>query len=752
MSTALLAMQTRQRLTGLWRQSLLRTGHLLVANVVLNGAFGVGYWLLAARLNPPAVVAVNSAAISAMMLLAGAAQLNLMSALLRFVPTAGAAAGRMIRGAYIIGSGLSGVAAIAFLLGLHFWAPDLASLLSPGLPAISFVVATMLWSVFVMQDSALVAVGRPTGVPVENTAFTVLKIGLIVVFSLETHVAGMWWSWTVAMAICVAGTSAYLFGRAVPSFARDREPGTVHVASRRELRRFIGPDYVGALAWIACTSVVPLLVLDLTNPRDSAAFALPWSICFALYSVPTAFGQSLVAHSVRHQDRLDEYHRQALRHTLALLLPVVVLIVGLAPFGLRLFGPWYVSHGTLTMRLLALSALPNAVVALAVSRARVQRQMKTVVFILGGLSLFVLGLTILLVPRLGIVGGGIAWLSGQCVVATTLFVRGHAGVPRLRLARSNRGGVPGRKVRAAALVNGNCQRERRLRTASDPTVMMVRIPHGVPGVLKVAATGSGVESLRREAQVLSRLQSDERLGEWRALLPVPLDTGRVDGGAFLLTSRLPGQSLPPSAARRLTSAAVHTLAPLHSLDRTVRQVDDTLLNLWVDEPAERMARVVEGNGSLNRLIAGLHTNLTGRRVTLGWTHGDFHSGNLLSRVNGGVTGIVDWSQAREQDLLALDLVFWLVTVPARGEPPAFGARVAAGLDRGWTPAERRLIGTVTDGDPITKQTLLLLSWLRHVAFILGKSDRYAGSALWSRRNITPVLELVTSDIWRTGPA
>ena len=130
----------------------------------------------------------------------------------------------MIRGAYIIGSGLSGVAAIAFLLGLHFWAPDLASLLSPGLPAISFVVATMLWSVFVMQDSALVAVGRPTGVPVENTAFTVLKIGLIVVFSLETHVAGMWWSWTVAMAICVAGTSVYLFGRAVPSFARNRSP------------------------------------------------------------------------------------------------------------------------------------------------------------------------------------------------------------------------------------------------------------------------------------------------------------------------------------------------------------------------------------------------------------------------------------------------------------------------------------------------------------------------------------------------
>jgi O-antigen/teichoic acid export membrane protein len=742
MSTATLGLQTRQRLAGLWRQSLVRTGHLLVANAVLNGGFGIGYWLVAARLNSPAVVAVNSAAISAMMLLAGAAQLNLMSALLRFVPTAGTAAGRMIRSAYMLGSGLSGVAALVFLLGMHVWAPDLSSLLRPGLPAVSFVVATMLWSVFVMQDSVLVSVDRPAGVPAENSAFTVLKIALIVVFSLEATAAGIWWSWTIAMAICVIGTTAYLFGRAVPSFTRNRDPGTVQVASRRELGRFIGPDYVGALAWIACTSLVPILVLDLTNPRTSAAFALPWSICFALYSVPSAFGQSLVAHGVRRQELLDKYHRQALMHSLALLLPVVLLIVGLAPVGLRIFGPFYASHSTLTLRLLALSALPNCVVALAVSRARVLRQMKTVVIVLVSLAVFVLGLTILLVPRLGIVGGGIAWLSGECVVATALLIRGHAAIPRLRFARPNRGGVPGRMVHAA-LTSGNCQRKRTLRTESDTSVMMVHGPQGVPGVLKVAATGSAAANLRREAHVLSRLQSDERLGAWRALLPVPLDAGSVHGGAFLLTSRLPGQTLPPQAARRLTSAAIHSLAPLHCLGRTVQEVDGTLLNLWVDEPAERLARAIDGNGSLDRLVTGLHRNLAGRRVTLGWTHGDFYAGNLLSGGSGEVSGIVDWSQAREQDLLVLDLTFWFMTVPAREQPPAFGARVAAGLGRGWTPAERYLISTVMDGDPLTKETLLLLTWLRHVASNLGKSDRYVGSVLWSRRNVAPVLRLVT---------
>lgn len=746
MSAAELGIQTRRRLAGLYGESLLRTGHLLVANAVLNAGFGVLYWLLAARFYPPSVVAVNSAAISAMMLLAGAAQLNLMSALLRFVPTSGAGAGRMIRRAYLVGGGLSGVAAVIFLTGLHLWSPDdLADLLQPGYSAVSFVLATMLWSIFVMQDNALVAVSRPAGVPTENTAFAVLKIVLIGVFALAAARAGIWWSWSTAMAVCVTGTSIYLFGRAVPAFARAHEGERVQTVTLRDLRRFVGPDYVGALAWIACTSLVPLLVLDLTGARHSAAFALPWSMCIALYSVPTAFGQSLVAHSVRNTDLLDLNHRRAVQHTLTLLTPVVALVVAFAPLGLRLFGPYYAEHSTATLRLLSFSAFPNTVVTLAVSRARVARRMGTVVAVLVGLSVLVLSLVFVLVPRLGVVGGGLAWLSAQCMVAAVLLARGYLPKVKPRLVRMHQGGVPAQVVRSA-LANGVWETNRKaLRTASDTAVIMVKA-HGSSGVLKVAVSDSGVDSLRREVEVLSRLGSDERLGAWRELLPVPWQAGGIGGGgAFLLTSRLPGRPLQPGMAHRYTSAAFHAIAPLHNLARTVAAVDAAMLRWWVDEPVAEITRAVPETGSLHRMAAGLHDYLSGRLVTLGWTHGDFYSGNLLASPDGGVTGIVDWSQARERDLLALDLVFWLLTVPDRGQRRSFGARVAVGLRQPWTSAESRLIGTVIDGDRIGKRALLLLAWLRHVAGNLEKSDRYADSMLWARRNIAPVLRAVARD-------
>ena len=749
MSAAQLGVQTRRRLRGLYGESLLRTGHLLVANSVFNAGFGVLYWLLAARFYAPAVVAVNSAAISAMMLLAGAAQLNLMSALLRFVPTSGAAAGRMIRRGYLVGGALSGLVAFVFVHGLHVWAPDgLEDMLRPGYPMISFVMATILWSIFVMQDNALVAVGRPGGVPAENTSFAVLKIVLIALFAfgVASH-TGIWWSWTAAMAVCVGGTSVYLFGRAVPAFVRAHAHEQAEVVTLRDLRRFVGPDYVGALAWIACTSLVPLIVLDLAGARHAAAFSLPWSMCIALYSVPSAFGASLVAHSVRNQELLEINYRRAVHHTLVLLTPVVALVVAFAPLGLRLFGPYYADHSTATLRLLALSAFPSAVVTLSVSKARVVRQMSAVVGILVGLSVLVLGLTYLLVPRMGVVGAAVAWLTAQCVVAGVLLIRDHAPDLRVRLVRLRQGGVPADVVQTA-LDNGIWEREKALRTASDTAVLMVKITEGSSGVLKVAATDSGVDSLRREVEVLRRLTSDERLGSWRSMLPVPWKAGGIGGGgAFLLTNRLPGGRLQPGMARRITASAFYAIAPLHNLDRAVRVADDTMLRCWVDEPVAEIARAVENTASLDRMAAELHEYFAGRKVTLGWTHGDFYAGNVLAGPDGLVTGIVDWSQAREQDLLALDLVFWLLTVPAPGPgyPRSFGSRVASGLRHPWSMTESGLIGTVIDGDPVSKRVLLLLAWLRHVAGNLEKSDRYAESILWARRNISPVLKAAARD-------
>lgn len=335
--------------------------------------------------------------------------------------------------------------------------------------------------------------------------------------------------------------------------------------------------------------------------------------------------------------------------------------------------------------------------------------------------------------------------------------------PGRRVAWIRRQSVP-ESVVQTTLAGGNWRSERALRTVTDTAVLTVSGPSGEMGVLKVATTECGMVGLRREHDVLSQLESDEQLGDWRTVVPVPLDSGNAGGGAFLLTSRLPGQdgrTLVTSAnparrpagahsARRmpavsdLTSAAFDAISPLHRRTQSVQVVDDGMLGRWVDEPADLIRRTVRASGGVDRLISTLHKDLAGRQVTLGWTHGDFHPGNILVSADGTVTGIVDWGEARERDLSVLDLAFWLLTLPAPGQPREFGKRIAARLDseRFWTSAERRLLNSATYGDLVAGRTLLLLAWLRHVASNLAKSDRYAKSPLWSRRNVVPVLRQV----------
>ena len=164
----------------------------------------------------------------------------------------------------------------------------------------------------------------------------------------------------------------------------------------------------------------------------------------------------------------------------------------------------------------------------------------------------------------------------------------------------------------------------------------------------------------------------------------------------------------------------------------------------VDEPAELVKTALPCGDVVDRLVKALHSDLAGRTVTLGMTHGDFSAGNILADDEARVTGIVDWGDARERDLPALDIAFWLLTVPGHERTRGFGRQVAdrLGREQAWTPAERRALGSVAEDGLADGNTLLLLTWLRHVASNLGKSARYAESPVWSRGTIVPVLRQV----------
>ncbi|MFI5530920.1 lipopolysaccharide biosynthesis protein [Kitasatospora sp. NPDC051853] len=413
-------------------EPLLRNGHVLTASSLLTAGLGGLFWLLASAWYGPAAVGRGYAALAAAALLSGIGQFNLGDVLMRFVPTAGRHTRRLLLRCYAVSSAATVLAAGAFLLLVPVLAPELDFLRTPVV-AVAFVAAAAGYTLFVLQDGALTGLRRPGWVLGENALFAVAKaalLGLCVLLPVSGVLpgSGILLAWSAALLLSLLVTNAYLFGRAVPAHARAGRDA----ARPAGLVRYAAADYLGALLRTASFSVLPLLVLGRLGAEQSAYFSLAWVIAYTLQLVALNMGSSLIVEAAHAPERLAAQARRVLRHSAPLIGAGAALLVVTAPWLLSLFGPGYAEHGTTALRLLALSALPNLVLGLAVDVCRARRAMRRVVALQAALLGLVLLLTLLLIPPLGITGVALAWLIAESTLALALLATTGRWLPKGR--------------------------------------------------------------------------------------------------------------------------------------------------------------------------------------------------------------------------------------------------------------------------------------------------------------------------------
>ena len=252
-------MRTRlvQPFTSVLSDPMLRNGYALIASATVTQVLGVAYWIVAARAAPAAVVGRNSAAISIMLFLAGVAELNLMSTLVRFLPTSGQRTARLIVSVYAASAAVAAVLGLGFLLVIPSVEPQLAFLRATPFLAAWFVVSVVTGAIFVLQDSALTGVRAAPFVPLENTTFSLLKVAMLVPLVGLLPQSGIYVSWTAAVAVAVIPTNIYLFARAVPRHLKvHTHPVRTAPVRFSEIRGYVVPDSVAAFFLLASTALV----------------------------------------------------------------------------------------------------------------------------------------------------------------------------------------------------------------------------------------------------------------------------------------------------------------------------------------------------------------------------------------------------------------------------------------------------------------------------------------------------------------
>ncbi len=412
----------RHELASAWREPLLRNGHFLTMSSVATTVVGLLYWSLAAHRYSTTVVGRSSAVVAAMMLIGGVAQMNLVSALVRFVPVAGARTKHLVVTSYVTAAAMACVLGVGFIAIAPALSDQFRFVTAEPWMVVGLVVSCALWAVFVLQDSVLTGLRQGILVAAENAIFSVTKVIAVVALATIMLRDGILVSWWIGLVVAVVGTNLYLFRRAIPRHGLATAAGTTTL-SLRSVARFAGPDYVGGFSWLALTTATPLIVLASVGATETAYFTIAWQFGIALLALSANMGNSLMVETANDQSNLAERWLRVVRHSIFPLgMAVVVLEIG-APWILRVFGTPYSAHASGLLRLLALAALPNLITETAAFAARSQQRTATAAAILTSVSVGTLGLMLLLLPYLGIVAVGIACVAVETVVAAVLLIR-----------------------------------------------------------------------------------------------------------------------------------------------------------------------------------------------------------------------------------------------------------------------------------------------------------------------------------------
>jgi O-antigen/teichoic acid export membrane protein len=402
------------------RHPLFQNGYALIASSGTSAALGFLFWILAARFYTTQIVGLNSALISAMLFLSGVSQLSLNSVLIRFVPQAGTATRRLVIYSYLACTVVAAVIGLFFTLRLTVWEPALAQI-NPGASwQLFFILATMLWCIFTLQDSVLAGLRQALWVPLENTVFAVVKLVLVIGLAGSMQSSGIFLAWNIAVLVVLLPVNWLIFKRLIPRHVRNTEGRTVRL-SPRVIGKFAGGNYLGNLFFLASTALLPVMVTALAGPRANAYFYPPWMIVTSLQLIALNMAISFTVEATLDQTQLNHYGWRILVQTARLVVPLVIIIFVCAPLILQLFGSAYAEEGTALLRWLLLGALPNIVTAWFIGMSRVRNHPRSIVLVQGSFSVLMLSLSFLLLTRMGITGIGLAWFISQTVIAAALL-------------------------------------------------------------------------------------------------------------------------------------------------------------------------------------------------------------------------------------------------------------------------------------------------------------------------------------------
>jgi O-antigen/teichoic acid export membrane protein len=423
--------------------SLLRNSIYIMSTNVVTASFGYLFWIVAAHTYSTYDVGLGSALISAMSLASALATLGMDATLVQMLPQRKAGhAWSLTLNACLATGILAGllIGAIVVVV-LPLFAHQFAIVEHDSGYAFAFLAGVPLMTISLLLDQVFIAERAANNMLVRNAAVAILKIPLLVlpvVLLARVGALGILLPGILAMAVILIAGMLLLVPRLERAYCLTAR-GIVEQA--RSMLSSLAGNYFINLGGLIPYFLLPVFVATRLSPAENAYYYTTMKLGEFFIMGSFAVSVSLFAEGSHAADDLPRKVRSSAVIISMILGPAMLVCFLGGRYILLVFGPDYAQHGLVLFMIFVVAAIPDAITNVYISVLRVQRRLRFAALLYLGMAALTLALAWILLPVLGIVGAGLAFLIAQVAGSLT------AGVDVIRM-RLHRLGISGPVIKS----------------------------------------------------------------------------------------------------------------------------------------------------------------------------------------------------------------------------------------------------------------------------------------------------------------
>jgi O-antigen/teichoic acid export membrane protein len=359
----------------------------------LECGFGFLFWTLAARLYSVADVGIATALISSLGLVMAFSRLGFDTAIIRFMPSQDHS--RVFNTCLWITTAAATVVGIIYLAAINLISPDIAFIRDYTPIFLLFVVVN---SITLITGYALLSFRKADLKLIQNIIVGVRLLLLLPLTLLGS--LGIFYSFGIAYLVATVFTLVVIrhYVTIVPKIDWEFTRKTISFSSQ---------NYLANLFQNIPSLVMPILIVNLLSPENSALYYIAFTIGNLVLIIPEALATSFFVEG-SHGTDLRTGVVKTLATIYVILIPAVLLIVLFGDLLLGLFGEDYIRAFNL-LRIVAISSVFITIYKVFISIQNIRLQVRGIVFMNLIQFILLLGLSYVFLTFFGIIGVGYAW-------------------------------------------------------------------------------------------------------------------------------------------------------------------------------------------------------------------------------------------------------------------------------------------------------------------------------------------------------